>query len=87
MYEGEIKSVIARQLQRTSEDITSEMHLGDDLGADSLDVTEILLICEQELGLRLGLPEDRLGTVRDLIQWVTDKAREQEHPAGDGQHV
>ena len=46
-----VKEILARQLQVDADDITQDTDIVDDLGADSLDVVEMLMAIEQEYGI------------------------------------
>ena len=72
----EIKAVIAETLSVDEDKITLEASLTDDLGADSLDVYQIIMGIEDEFGIKL--PEDKIekittvGEAVELIKEVND---------------
>jgi acyl carrier protein len=70
MFEQRIRELISVQLSTPVEDLLDSMHVVNDLGADSLDQTEILLACEHEFEIKLEIPEGGLGTVGQTIQIV-----------------
>lgn len=68
-----VKETIAKQLNKSIEEITNEKEIVKDLGADSLDVVEMLMNLEEEYGITVS-EEDAVNikTVGDIIA-VIDK--------------
>ncbi len=67
MFE-EIKKILAEQLGISESKITMESEIVNDLGADSLDVVELLMTLEDNTGKTI--PEDKvtdLKTVGDVV--------------------
>jgi len=52
MYD-KIIEILARQLQVNKEDITGDTRIMEDLGADSIDVVEILMAIEESFGVNV----------------------------------
>ena len=68
-----VKSVVSRALEIPVEQVVDEAHLMDDLGADSLDVINIQMMIEDELGTQVPDEEaDSLLIVGPLIRWTED---------------
>lgn len=71
VYE-KIKKMLADQLDANADDMTMDTRIGDDLGADSLDVVELLMAIEEEF--EVEIPDDEIenlktiGDVTDYIQ-------------------
>lgn len=66
-----VKEILARQLQVDADDITQDTDIVDDLGADSLDVVEMLMAIEQEYGIIV--PDDVITsfkTVGDVAKYI-----------------
>lgn len=66
--------LIAEQLDRNSAEITPEMSFADDLGADSLDLVELIMAVEDVFGIEI--PDDAAESikyVKDAIKYVQDK--------------
>ena len=67
-----IKKILGAQLEVKPDTITMETNIADDLGADSLDVVELLMSIEDEFGVEI--PDEKIeglrtvGSVVDYIQ-------------------
>lgn len=69
-----IKELIAKQLNKPVEEITEEKEVVKDLGADSLDVVEMLMGFEEEFNITV--PEEdavNIKTVGDIIKLIEAK--------------
>ncbi len=64
-----VKEVIAEQLGITQEEITKESNIIQDLGADSLDVIEMLMTLEDEYGITI--PDDKISQVKTVGEVVS----------------
>ncbi len=66
-----IKEIVADQLDVNQEEIAPESSFVDDLGADSLDLTELIMAMEDEFGLEIDDEEaQELRTVQDVINYI-----------------
>jgi acyl carrier protein len=66
-----IVQIIAKSLNIKESDIKSESNFMDDLGADSLDTVELVMVLEEEFGI--DIPEEdaeELITVGDVVKYV-----------------
>ncbi len=71
--EHTVKSIISRALEIPVEQVVDDAHLMDDLGADSLDVINIQMMIEDEIGIQVPDEEaDGLLVVAVLIRWTED---------------
>jgi acyl carrier protein len=69
-----IIELIAEQLERDPSEITPEMSFADDLGADSLDLVELIMTVEEEFNIEIPDDEaEKIKFVKDAINYV--KAR------------
>jgi len=69
-----IIELIAEQLERDPSEITPEMSFADDLGADSLDLVELIMTVEEEFNIEIPDDEaEKIKFVNDAIEYV--KAR------------
>ena len=66
-----VRTLLAEQLDYDIELITAETNIIDDLGADSLDVVEMMMDLEEEYGISAE-EEDLLGmkTVADVVRFI-----------------
>jgi len=69
-----IKEIIVEQLDVTEDKITEEASFIDDLGADSLDIVELLMAIEDEYGIEISDEEsEKLRTVGDVVKYIEEK--------------
>lgn len=68
-----VKQLIAERFDRKLEEITDDAHFTEDLGADSLDTTELLMALEEEFGLEIDDEANTITTVGEAIEYI--KAR------------
>ena len=65
------RAFIATKLNVNESEVTPEKHLFNDLGADSLDVVELLMILEREFNIKLSENDTaNVKTVGDLFQLI-----------------
>ena len=69
-----VKQLIAEHLNKTVEEITEEKEIVKDLGADSLDIVEMLMALEDEFGVTVS-DEDaiKIKTVGDIVNTIEKK--------------
>lgn len=66
MFE-EIKGIIAKQLRINKDEIQNSQRLIEDLGADSLELAEILMTIEEKLGIFISDEDvEKIKTVQDI---------------------
>ena len=69
-----IIELIAEQLEKDVSEITPEMSFADDLGADSLDLVELIMTVEEEFDIEIPDEEaENLKQVKDAINYVKSK--------------
>lgn len=69
-----IKEVIVRQLGVNEEEVTDEASFIDDLGADSLDIVELVMAFEEEFGVEIPDEDtEKIRTVGDAMKYITEK--------------
>lgn len=69
-----IRKMIAERFDIEEATIVPETNIIDDLGVDSLDVAELLLVIEDEFSLTV--PEEKISelkTVQDLVNFIEEK--------------
>ena len=70
MFE-KVKSVLAQQFELDPESITMDTNLIDDLGADSLDVVELIMSLEDEFGIAISENDAaQLYTVGRIVDYL-----------------
>jgi acyl carrier protein len=70
-----VSSIVGEQLGVEEADLVPEASLLDDLGADSLDVVELVMALEEEFGIEV--PDDdveNIRTIQDIVQYVEGRA-------------
>lgn len=73
MFE-KVKRLLANQLGIKEEKITLNSRVIEDLGADSLDVVELLMLLEEEFGIEVSEQEAiKLKTVADIVNIIESK--------------
>ena len=66
-----IKKIIAEVLNVDEDSITIESTFGDDLGADSLDVFQIIMGIEEEFDIEIATEEaEKIVTVGDAVEQI-----------------
>ena len=72
-----LKKIIAEVLNVDEEEITMETTFVDDLGADSLDLFELVMALEDEYNVEIPAEElTDLNTVGDVIEYLKNKGVE-----------
>lgn len=66
-----VKEIVANQLRKPIEDITADKEVVKDLGADSLDVVEMLMSLEEEFGITVSEEAAmNIKTVGDIAETI-----------------
>ncbi len=66
--------ILTAQLDANPYDITPDTHIGNDLGADSLDVVEMMMAIEDEFGIQIPDEDiEKLRTVGEVVDYITAK--------------
>lgn len=69
--EAKVKAIIVRQLGVKEQDIALEKAFIDDLGADSLDLVELVMAMEDEFGFEIPDEEaENIRTVGDAVSYI-----------------
>jgi acyl carrier protein len=66
-----VKKIVVEHLGVENEKVTEDASFIDDLGADSLDIVELVMAFEEEFGVEI--PDDaaeKITTVRDAIEYI-----------------
>jgi acyl carrier protein len=76
--EARVAAIVGDQLGVDVDKLTPESSLLDDLGADSLDVVELIMALEEEFGLKV--PDDDVENIRsvgDVVQYLVARVEAQ----------
>ncbi|HIS24350.1 MAG TPA: acyl carrier protein [Candidatus Faeciplasma gallinarum] len=68
-----VRKIIAENLEIDENTITPESVITDDLGADSLDVVDLVMSFEDEFGVEI--PDEAVETIRtvgDIVKYIED---------------
>lgn len=72
--EERVKKIIVDQLGVSADEVKSGASFVDDLGADSLDLTELIMAMEEEFDLEIDDEEaQKLLKVQDAVDYVSSK--------------
>jgi acyl carrier protein len=69
--EERIKGIIVEQLGVSIEEVTPEASFIEDLGADSLDIVELIMALEEEYDIEIPDEDaEKIQSVKDVISYV-----------------
>jgi len=69
--EKRVREIVAEQLDKDINDVKSESSFIEDLGADSLDIVELVMKMEEEFGIEIPDEEaEKIKTVNDVVQYI-----------------
>ena len=72
-----MKEIIAEQLSTDADGITEATSFKDDLGADSLDLFELVMALEEEYSIEIPMEDyENLETVGDVVNYLKSKGIE-----------
>jgi len=67
-----VKEIIVEQLGVREEEVVPEASFVEDLGADSLDLVELVMLLEEEFGQEIPDEDaEKIQTVQDAIDYIT----------------
>ena len=73
--EDKVKEIIAKELEVDAKQLTPEAKFVEDLGADSLDIVELVMALEEEFGIDIADEDaDKLKTVGDAMGYLKSHA-------------
>lgn len=73
MIFNEIKEIICTELQVEEESITMETTF-EDLGADSLDLFQVVVEIEEKYGIQIEEPE-KIKSIKDVMTYVEEQVK------------
>ena len=69
--EDKVKKIIAEKLSVDPSEVVPEAKFVDDLGADSLDLVELIMTMEEEFDIDISDEDaEKLVTVKDAIAYI-----------------
>jgi len=70
----DIKEVVVEQLSVSPEEVKEDSKFVEDLGADSLDVVELVMALEEKFDIEIPDDEaEKIATVKDVIDYIESK--------------
>ena len=77
MVFDKVKKIIVDQLDVEEDKVTEVASITDDLGADSLDVVDLVMSFEEEFDIEI--PDDqvkKIKTVGDIVKFIEEKVED-----------
>ena len=69
--EGKVKKITAEKLSIEPDEVVPQASFVDDLGADSLDLVELIMALEEAFDIEISDEEaEKLQTVKDAIDYI-----------------
>ena len=69
--EQKVKEIICEQLGVSEEEVTPEASFIEDLGADSLDIVELVMALEEEYDIEISDEEaEKIRSVQDVVNYI-----------------
>lgn len=79
-----VKSIVVEELGVSEDQVKPEAKFQDDLGADSLDLVELVMRFEEEFGIEIPDEDtEKIVTVDDAVKYMTAKSENAEPAAGN----
>jgi acyl carrier protein len=70
-----VKSIIVEQLGVEADEVTAEASFTEDLGADSLDIVELVMAFEEEFGIEIPDEDaEKIGRVQEAVSYIEQHA-------------
>ena len=77
MVFDKIKDIIVEQLDVEEDAVTMEASITEDLGADSLDVVDLVMSIEESFDVEIPEEEvENIKTVGDIVKYIENKVEE-----------
>ncbi|MBW1838354.1 MAG: acyl carrier protein [Deltaproteobacteria bacterium] len=71
--EEKVKNIIIEQLGVSADEVVPEASFVDDLGADSLDLVELVMVLEEEFGKEIpDEAAEKIQSVQDAINYINE---------------
>jgi len=70
-----VRSIIVEQLGVEADEVTPEASFTEDLGADSLDIVELVMAFEEEFGIEIPDEDaEKIGRVSEAVSYIEQHA-------------
>ncbi len=70
-----LKELVVDQLGVDDDEVTLDASIKDDLGADSLDLVDLVMSVEEEFGVKIADDDlESIKTVSDIVEYIADNA-------------
>lgn len=71
---GQVKSIVADQLEVSEDEIKPESNFANDLGADSLDVVELVMALEEKFDIEIpDEAAEKILTVGEAVNYISQE--------------
>jgi acyl carrier protein len=75
--EAKVKSIIVEQLGVDEAEVTVDASFTDDLGADSLDIVELVMAFEEEFNIEIPDEDaEKISRVKEAVSYISEHAEE-----------
>ncbi len=75
-FEERVKNIIVEQLNVEADSVTPDASFVDDLGADSLDIVELVMTMEEEFDLEIPDEDaEKIKSVGDVVKYVQARSK------------
>ncbi len=69
--QARVKDIVCEQLGVSEDEVTPEASFLEDLGADSLDIVELVMALEEEYELEISDEDaEKIKTVQDIVSYI-----------------
>ena len=69
----EVKEVVMEQLNKTADEVKEDSRFAEDLGADSLDVVELVMALEEKFDIEIPDEDaEKIATVADALKYIEE---------------
>ena len=71
-----LKKILVEQLSLNPDDVTPNSELANDLGVNSLELADLVLVCEDEFGVEFNEDDiHKFITVGDVVEYLEENAQ------------